>query len=86
MKINVEVDCSPEEARRLFGLPDVAPMQRAVVAKLQGQVPAAVGATSPEALLRIWAPLVPQTPERMQEAMATLFRLFTPGSGARPER
>ena len=24
MKVNVEIDCSPEEARRFIGLPDVA--------------------------------------------------------------
>ena len=26
MKINVEVDCTPLEARQFFGLPDVQPM------------------------------------------------------------
>ena len=26
MKVNVEVDCTPDEARRFMGLPDVAPM------------------------------------------------------------
>ena len=81
MKIHVEVDCTPEEARRFFGLPDVAPMQRAVMAKLQEQMLAAASATSPEALLRLWAPLVPQTPEQMQQAMSAMFRMFTPGGG-----
>ena len=27
MKVNVEIDCTPEEARAFFGLPDVAPLQ-----------------------------------------------------------
>ena len=26
MKINVEIDCTPQEARQFFGLPDVQPM------------------------------------------------------------
>ncbi|MDE0880583.1 MAG: DUF6489 family protein, partial [Sphingomonas bacterium] len=26
MKVNVEVDCTPEEARRAMGLPDLAPI------------------------------------------------------------
>ena len=81
MKINVEVDCTPDEARRFFGLPDVAPMQQAVMAKLQEQMLAAVTVTSPEALLKTWAPMVPQTPEQMQQAMTNFFRLFTPGGG-----
>jgi len=31
MKVNVEIDCTPLEARQFFGLPDVAPMQTAVM-------------------------------------------------------
>ncbi len=31
MKVNVEVDCSPEEARRFLGLPDVAKANDAYV-------------------------------------------------------
>jgi hypothetical protein len=26
MKINVEIDCTPEEARRAVGLPDLTPL------------------------------------------------------------
>ena len=26
MKFNIEIDCTPEEARRLFGLPDLEPL------------------------------------------------------------
>jgi hypothetical protein len=35
MKVTVEVDCTPEEARRFLGLPDVVPTQQAVMEKLQ---------------------------------------------------
>ena len=34
MKFNVEVDCSPEEARRFLGLPDVTSVNEAYVEKL----------------------------------------------------
>jgi hypothetical protein len=37
MKANIEIDC-PLEARQFFGLPDVAPMQTAVMDKLLQQV------------------------------------------------
>lgn len=82
MKVNIEIDCTPEEARRFFGLPDLRPMQDAVLAKLQQQMLDAVSAASPEALLKAWMPLVPQTPEQMQQAMTALFRAFTPGAGS----
>ena len=83
MKIHVEVDCTPEEARRFFGLPDLRPMQDAVMAKVQQQVLDAVNAVSPDALLKTWMPLAPQTPEQMRDAMAGLFRLFTPMAGGK---
>ena len=51
MKINVEIDCTPEEARTFLGLPDLRPMQDAVLAKMQQQMLDAVDALSPEALL-----------------------------------
>jgi hypothetical protein len=32
--VAVEVDCTPEEARRFLGLPDVVPVQQALMEKL----------------------------------------------------
>jgi len=34
MKINVEVDCTPEEARRFMGLPDLSPVHDKYVSML----------------------------------------------------
>ena len=51
MKVTVEVDCTPEEARRFLGLPDLQPMQEAVLAKVQQQMLDGVAAVSPEALM-----------------------------------
>ena len=31
MKVNVEVDCTPEEARRFMGLPDLTPVHDAYI-------------------------------------------------------
>jgi hypothetical protein len=44
MKISIEVDCTPEEARRFLGLPDVAPMQAALVEEMQKRLSANVAA------------------------------------------
>jgi hypothetical protein len=81
MKVTVEVDCTPEEARRFLGLPDLRPMQEAVLAKVQQQMVDGVTALSPEALLKSWLPMAPQTPEQMRDAMTSIFRMFTPGGG-----
>lgn len=81
MKVNIEIDCTPEEARHFLGLPDLRPMQEAVLARVQQQTLDAVAALSPESLLRTWAPLAPQSPEQMRDAMAAMFRMFAPGAG-----
>ena len=70
MKVTVEVDCTPEEARRFLGLPDVVPMQQALMEKLQQRMESAVDATTPEALLKAWMPMAP---DQMQQAFAKLF-------------
>ena len=40
MKITIDVDVSPEEARRFFGLPDVEPLQKHIMERIQKQVEA----------------------------------------------
>ena len=36
MKINIEMDCTPEEFRQCFGLPDLRPIQEAVLGAMAG--------------------------------------------------
>ena len=60
MKINVEIDCTPLEARQFFGLPDVQPMQTAVMENLQKQMMSNIEKVSPEALLQSWFTFDPE--------------------------
>jgi len=38
MKVSVDLDLTPEELRRLFGLPDLTPIQALVVERITRQV------------------------------------------------
>ena len=38
MKVTVNIDCTPEEARAFFGLPDMQPMQKAIMAHVQEKI------------------------------------------------
>lgn len=38
MKISLDVDLTPEELRRLFGLPDLTPIQNLVIDRITAQV------------------------------------------------
>jgi hypothetical protein len=78
MKVTVEIDCTPEEARRFLGLPNVVPMQQAAMEKLQQRMESAVEASTPEALLKAWMPMAP---DQMQQAFAKLFSAF---GGSKP--
>lgn len=58
MKINVEVDCTPEEARRAIGLPDLTPIhEKYVEAVLSAMGAAAVKPEVVENMLKSWAPM-----------------------------
>ncbi|NJC34952.1 hypothetical protein GGR88_002466 [Sphingomonas jejuensis] len=57
MKINVEVDCTPEEARRFMGLPDLTPVHDAYVANLTETMKNGVSAEMFESMVRNWAPM-----------------------------
>ena len=58
MKITIEIDCTPEEARAAMGLPDLTPLHDRYVAMMTSAVEN--GGASPEmmeALMKSWAPM-----------------------------
>ena len=75
MKVNVEIDCTPLEARQFFGLPDVSPMQVAVMEKLQQQMLANIETVTPEALMKSWFTFDPKLAERFQDMFVTMSGL-----------
>ncbi len=54
MKISIDIDGSPEEMRTFFGLPDIKPMQDAVLDKVQSQIEKNLEHTDPEAIMKTW--------------------------------
>ena len=82
MKVNVEIDCTPLEARQFFGLPDVQPMQTAVMEKLQHQMMDNIQKVSPEALMQSWLSFDPKFAERFSDMFAAMTGLGTGGTRA----
>jgi hypothetical protein len=66
MKVHVEVDMTPEEARRFMGLPDVSKLQEKMVAETERRMKAAMDASDPEAMMKAWMPLGGQGFEQFQ--------------------
>ncbi len=55
MKITIDIDCTPEEAREMLGLPDIKALQDEWLREVGEQMKANVQNFSPEALVRNWA-------------------------------
>ena len=72
MKVNIEVDCTPDEARRFLGLPDVAPMQQTVMAAMEQRLVDTIQATDTQKLLEQWLPLGMKGMEQWQSLWTQL--------------
>ena len=67
MKINLDIECTPEELRGFFGLPDVKPMQEQLLKEVEERLRANLKALDPEAMLKTWLPAGLKGFEQLQE-------------------
>ena len=73
MKFRIDVDCTPEEARAFFGLPDVKAAQDAVMGEIEERMKASLAAMDSETLLKTWLPANAPDLEAMQKAFWSQF-------------
>ena len=57
MKFTVDVDCTPEEARRFLGLPDLSPVHQVYIDKMQRFVSEGVTPDTVGEMMKSWAPM-----------------------------
>lgn len=57
MKVTVDVDCTPEEARRFLGLPDLAPVHQAYVERMTKMVTDGASPETFNEMLKNWGPM-----------------------------
>ena len=75
MKFNVTVECSPEEARRFMGLPDVTPINDQLVSEMGKRMEANLALMSPETMMSSWMSVGTQ-------AQDAFVKLMTSAAGA----
>jgi hypothetical protein len=80
MKIKLDIDCTPEELRGFFGLPDVKPMQEELMKEIAARMRANVNALDPETMLKTWLPAGLKGFEQLQEMFLNQMA-GRPGSG-----
>ncbi len=67
MKFTVNVECTPEEARTFMGLPDVQPIQEAMMKDLQERMKTNMQAMDPETIMKTWVPAAMQGADQVQK-------------------
>ncbi|EAP89605.1 MAG: hypothetical protein CMH91_06625 [Oceanicaulis sp.] len=54
MKVNINIECTPEEARTFMGLPDVTGLNAQLVEEMGKRMSANMDAMEPDTLMRSW--------------------------------
>ena len=57
MKVTVDFDCTPEEARRFMGLPDLTPVHEAYIERMLKTVNEGMGPDFFVDLMKTWGPM-----------------------------
>ena len=82
MKINIEIDMSPEEARKIMGLPNVEHLQEEMLAKIQEKMNTSLDEMSdPEVLMKRFLPMGVQGMEQFQEFFSGIAKATTSSKG-----
>tara|TARA_R110000868_G_scaffold80384_1_gene228361 strand:- start:3990 stop:4274 length:285 start_codon:yes stop_codon:yes gene_type:complete len=82
MKVTIDVDLSPEEARRLMGLPDLEAMQQRLLGQLEKQLASNLSYIDPEMLVKAVLPVGAQGLENFQNLLWGLAKTATGGAKA----
>lgn len=54
MKITINIDCSPKEAREFLGLPDIEPIQKAFMEQMQEKITAGLSTDEMTKMFELW--------------------------------
>ncbi|MHA6287907.1 DUF6489 family protein [Maricaulis sp. CAU 1757] len=69
MKMQIDIECSPEEARAFLGLPDVSTVNERLVDEMVRRVAANMDSLEPEALMKQWTTLGGQMTNQFMDLM-----------------
>ena len=67
MKISLDIDCTPDELRGFFGMPEIKPMQEQLLKEVEERMRANLKALDAETMLKTWLPAGLKGFEQLQE-------------------
>ena len=83
MKINIDIDLSPEEARKIMGLPDLEPMQKQLLEKVQAKMDESIEQMNdPELFFKRFMPVGIQAMDQFQQFFSQLAKAGTTSNKA----
>jgi len=56
VKVTIDIDCTPEEARAFLGLPEVRPLQERLLGEMETRMAEYLRQSDPQTLLDQWMP------------------------------
>ena len=69
MKVKIEIDCEPAEARAFLGLPTVEPLNDHMVAEMQRRMDENIAAMQPDELMKTWTSFGLQAQDHFRRLM-----------------
>lgn len=82
MKVTINIDCTPDEARQFLGLPHIAPMQDAMMKELEAKMQEQIQNLDPETFVKTWMPATIQSWGELQNMF--LSQMGMANAGANP--
>ena len=82
MKFNIDVDCTPEEVRRLVGLPDLSGVHEVYLNQMKTVMTKGLTPDMVEGMVRNWVPMGGQGVDFVKD----LIRQFSGGDGSGKEK
>jgi hypothetical protein len=82
MKVNIEVDCTPEEVRRLVGLPDLSEVHAAYLTQMKDTMKKGLSPEMVEGMVRNWVPMGVAGVDMVKD----LIGAFSSGSGGKGKK
>lgn len=80
MKISIDVEMTPEELRKVMGLPDLAPLQQEMINQIREQMEAGTEGYDPLTLFKPYLPGNQASAEMMQRLLLGMLGNYTGSS------
>ena len=81
MKFKFDIDCTPEEARRFVGLPDVTPMNDKFMEEMEAKMSEHIRTMDPESFVKTWVPASMEGWKEMQKMFWDQMGIQMPNNG-----